>query len=108
MKKVYESVEDIDLFAGLTLEKKFEDALIGETFICLIADVFARLRFGDRFFYDLEGKEEMNSIREPKKNHLISIIKIRKNILTNLNKSKSAHFFTFLHATCQQLMRNYP
>ena len=64
MIKVYESVEDIDLFAGLTLEKKFDDALIGETFICLIADVFARLRFGDRFFYDLEGKEKMTSIRE--------------------------------------------
>ena len=104
MKKVYESVEDIDLFAGLTLEKKFDDALIGETFICLIADVFARLRFGDRFFYDLEGKEEMTSIRDLKKNHLISIIKIR----TNLDKSKWAHFFTFLYATCQQLMRNYP
>jgi peroxidase len=70
LKKAYESVEDIDLFAGLTLEKKFEDALIGETFICLIADVFARLRFGDRFFYDLEGKEEMTSIRELKIIHL--------------------------------------
>ena len=58
------------MFAGLTLEKKFEDALIGETFICLIADVFARLRFGDRFFYDLEGKEKMTSIRELNKIHL--------------------------------------
>ena len=70
MKKAYESVEDIDLFAGMTLEKKFEDALIGETFICLIADVFARLRFGDRFFYDLEGMEKMTSIRELNKIHL--------------------------------------
>ena len=37
MKKVYDSVEDIDLFVGLTLEDDFDDALIGETFICLIA-----------------------------------------------------------------------
>lgn len=56
LKKAYVSVEDIELFAGLTLEEKFDDALIGETFICLIADVFARLRFGDRFFYDLKGQ----------------------------------------------------
>ena len=37
LKKVYESVEDVDLFVGLTLEEEFDDALIGETFICLIA-----------------------------------------------------------------------
>ena len=37
LKKVYDSVEDIDLFVGLTLEDDFDDALIGETFICLIA-----------------------------------------------------------------------
>ena len=37
MKKVYDSVEDVDLFVGLTLEEEFDDALIGETFICLIA-----------------------------------------------------------------------
>ena len=36
----------------------------------LIVDVFARLRFGDRFFYDLEGKEKMTSIRELNKIHL--------------------------------------
>ena len=37
LKKVYDSVEDIELFVGLTLEDDFDDALIGETFICLIA-----------------------------------------------------------------------
>ena len=36
------------------MEEPFGDALVGETFICLI--VFARLRFGDRFFYDLKGQ----------------------------------------------------
>ena len=38
------------------MEEPFGDALVGETFICLIGDVFARLRFGDRFFYDLKGQ----------------------------------------------------
>jgi len=56
LKEAYESVEDIDLFAGLTMEKPYGDALVGETYICLIGDVFARLRFGDRFFYDLKGQ----------------------------------------------------
>ena len=56
MKEAYDVVEDIDLFVGMTMEEQFGDALIGETFICLIGDVFARERFGDRFFYDLKDQ----------------------------------------------------
>ena len=29
-----------------------KDSRIGSTFKCLIAEVFTRMRFGDRFFYD--------------------------------------------------------
>ena len=32
------------------------DSKIGSTFKCLIGDVFTRVRFGDRFFYDNEGQ----------------------------------------------------
>ena len=56
LKDTYESVDDIDLFPGLIMEEAFEDAQIGETFVCLISDTFARLRFGDRFFYDNGGQ----------------------------------------------------
>jgi len=56
LRDAYDVPEDIDLFAGLTMEEPFGDALIGETFICLIGDVFARLKFGDRFFHDLKGQ----------------------------------------------------
>ena len=56
MKEAYDAPEDIDLFVGMTMEEQFGDALIGETFICLIGDVFARERFGDRFFYDLKDQ----------------------------------------------------
>jgi peroxidase len=53
LKTAYERVEDIDLFIGMTQEIPTEkDALVGSTFLCLIGDVFARVRFGDRFFYD--------------------------------------------------------
>ena len=31
-------------------------ALVGDTFLCLIGDQFARLKLGDRYFYDLEGQ----------------------------------------------------
>jgi len=56
LKDTYDNVADIDLFPGLIMEEAFEDAQIGETFVCLISDTFARLRFGDRFFYDNGGQ----------------------------------------------------
>ena len=57
MKKVYEDVRDIDVYAGMIMEnveREDEDdgAAVGSTLKCIIGDTFARLRFGDRFFYD--------------------------------------------------------
>merc|ERR1719228_68292 len=57
LKKAYESVEDIDLFIGMSLETPSQHgAMAGNTFLCLIADQFARLKWGDRFFYDLSNQ----------------------------------------------------
>ena len=55
---MYANVEDIDLFIGMVLEKPSEStgALVGDTFRCLIGDQFARLKHGDRYFYDLGGQ----------------------------------------------------
>ena len=55
LKSVYQNVEDIDLFIGMAAEEP-ENALVGNTYRCLIADQFARLKKGDRYFYDLEGQ----------------------------------------------------
>ena len=56
LKKVYEHVDDIDLFIGMIMEvpvgENAGDAKVGKTLQCLIGDVFARLRIGDRYFYD--------------------------------------------------------
>jgi len=50
-------VADIDLFVGMFLEDPgFNGGLVGKTFLCLIGDQFARLKKGDRFFYDLQGQ----------------------------------------------------
>ena len=47
-------MDDIDLFIGMSVEEPPENALVGSTFRCLIADQFARLKKGDRYFYDLQ------------------------------------------------------
>ena len=41
----------------MTLEKPSQPgAMAGDTFLCLIGDQFARLKWGDRFFYDLSNQ----------------------------------------------------
>ena len=50
---VYRHVDDIDLYVGGFLEKAHEDSILGPVFKCIIGDQFARLKKGDRFFYDL-------------------------------------------------------
>lgn len=57
LKQLYSHVDDIDLYVGGFLERKHGDSILGPTFKCIIADTFARLKIGDRFFYDL-GVEE--------------------------------------------------
>ena len=83
MQEAYDSVEDIDLFAGLTMEEPFGDALVGETFICLVGDTFARLRFGDRFFYDFKnqaGSFTENQLDQIRKTSMARIICDNTNI----------------------------
>jgi len=53
LKRVYRNVDDIDLYVGGFLEAAHEDSILGPVFKCIIGDQFARLKKGDRFFYDL-------------------------------------------------------
>lgn len=46
----------MDLIVGALLEKLAGDGMVGETARCIIADGFYRLRYGDRFFCDVEGQ----------------------------------------------------
>jgi len=51
LEKVYESVYDIDLYAGAIAETGVRGGAVGPTFACMISDQFDRIKRGDRFFY---------------------------------------------------------
>merc|ERR1712110_509839 len=43
MRRVYKSVDDVDLYLGGFLEAAHEDSILGPVFKCIIGDQFARL-----------------------------------------------------------------
>ncbi len=53
LARLYGHVDDVDLYVGGFLERSVDDSLLGPTFKCIVGDQFARLKLGDRFFYDL-------------------------------------------------------
>ena len=57
LEAVYEDINDIDMYIGGLLElPTADDAIVGPTALCLIADQFAKTKSGDRFFYDVGGQ----------------------------------------------------
>lgn len=47
---------DIDLLVGALLEAPVDGGTVGPTAQCILADVFYRVRFADRFFCDVQGQ----------------------------------------------------
>ncbi|KHJ87147.1 animal hem peroxidase, partial [Oesophagostomum dentatum] len=52
LKRVYEDVNDIDLYTGIMLEKPLEGTAIGPTGGFIIAEQFSALKRSDRFYYE--------------------------------------------------------
>lgn len=52
LQSLYESLEDVDLVVGGSLEKNVPGALVGPTFLCILTEQFYRTRVGDRYFYE--------------------------------------------------------
>lgn len=48
--------EDVDLIIGGLTEISIEGAILGPTFVCIIGRQFRELKFGDRFWYEIEGQ----------------------------------------------------
>jgi len=77
LQQLYNSVDDIDLFVGLFSERPANGAMVGPTTLCIIGDQFARLKKGDRYFYDLgrqSGSFSQAQLQEIRKSSMSRIL----------------------------------
>ncbi|KAB7500916.1 Peroxidasin [Armadillidium nasatum] len=74
--KVYRSVDDIDLFPAMISENQDGKSLVGPLLRELFGELFQRLKFGDRFWF-----ENYNQPRPFTKNQLASI---RRTLMSSL------------------------
>lgn len=54
LRRIYFSVDDIDLFPGGLSETPLMGGVIGPTFACIIGEQFQKLRHCDRFWYETD------------------------------------------------------
>lgn len=69
-KRIYPTVDDIDLFPGGMSERPLQGGLVGPTFACIIGIQFRQSRKCDRFWYETEDvnlrftESQLNEIRK--------------------------------------------
>ena len=81
LEATYGSVDKIDLWVGGLAEKHLPGASVGPLFSRIIADQFARLRDGDRFWY--QRMFSGNELRQLEQTTLAGVIS-RNSTITNL------------------------
>lgn len=56
LKIVLAAVDDIDLYVGGLMEDAAVGSIAGPTLNCLMGEHFSKLKYSDRFFYELGGQ----------------------------------------------------
>ncbi|XP_076351302.1 chorion peroxidase-like isoform X2 [Tachypleus tridentatus] len=76
-QKLYENVQDIDLFSAGISERPLPGSVVGPTFGCIIGYQFALLKKGDRFYFEHKrqaGSFTRAQLREIRKTRLARIL----------------------------------
>lgn len=93
-RRIYDTIEDIDLYSAGLAEKPVVGGLVGPTFACIIAQQFSNLRKGDRFWY--ENPHSENALTPPQLEQIrrVSLAKILCKTLDNIETIQPFVFLT--------------
>ncbi|XP_049866581.1 peroxidase-like [Pectinophora gossypiella] len=64
LKDVYEHIEDIDLLAGIWLEKPLKDGYVPPTFYCLVVDNLLHNMVSDRHWYERPNRPNAFTLQQ--------------------------------------------
>ena len=92
MQLLYKHVDDIDLFSAGVAEYPLPGALLGPVFSCIIAEQFANIRKGDRFWYENYGQFSPEQLAEIRK------VKMARIVCDNSDDIETIQLFPFLTA----------
>ena len=81
LRQAYGSVDRVDLWVGGLAERHLHGSSLGETFTRILVDQFARLRDGDRFWY--QNSLPADALRDVQGTSLVDVIR-RNTGLANL------------------------
>lgn len=95
LRALYLSVDDLDLFTGGLSEKPVRGGIVGPTFACIIAQQFANIRKGDRFWYENGGYE---SSFTPAQLQQIRRVTLANVLCVTLDEIETIQPFAFLTA----------
>ncbi|XP_063981549.1 chorion peroxidase-like isoform X2 [Diachasmimorpha longicaudata] len=93
-RRIYETIEDIDLYSAGLAEKPVVGGLVGPTFACIIAQQFSNLRKGDRFWYENPHRENSFTPAQLDQIRRISLAKILCKTLDNIDTVQPFVFLT--------------
>ncbi|MCA9061457.1 MAG: peroxidase [Planctomycetaceae bacterium] len=85
LELVYGTVDDIDLWVGGLAEDHLPESSMGATFTAIIADQFARLRAGDRYWYqNIFSGDQLQAIENTRLSDVIvrnsNIVELQTNL----------------------------
>ncbi|XP_015123563.1 chorion peroxidase [Diachasma alloeum] len=93
-RRIYETIEDIDLYSAGLAEKPVVGGLVGPTFACIIAQQFTNLRKGDRFWYENPHSQSSFSLPQLEQIRRMSLAKILCKTLDNIDTIQPFVFLT--------------
>jgi peroxidase len=86
LQKLYGDIEELDLYVGGLSEPPADQAMMGQTFACIIARQFDRLRRGDRWWYENADNPNPFSSSQLQEIRKITLAKIMCDNLQDVNK----------------------
>ena len=101
--QTYGSLETVDLWVGGLAEERLPGSLVGATFACIIANAFAALREGDRFYYENDDQTALFTPEQRAEIEKTSLSRIICDNADNIQKIQPNAFLLGPRTNCSEI-----